>query len=266
MAKLIKCKSCGEEIPSNAKKCRGCGKTNTVRAWKISIIVFSVIAVFIGAAIAGNETKSDNNTDDAYFVGDSVEGDVQEIKSDGIAEKLITFGFTSTEAHEIRETLLLCGVSNIDDCTPTSSTASINDLIAYRAVLDKDRTFWFTIENRKLIYVGLNNYDIFDDTQGGFLISIEDIHIPESEVTQEVYYQLQEIATAAVDVYLVNSSFAYYDAWAVARADDKYMIQGEVYARNKIGVKKWIPFKVWFNYIDGEFVVEAIKIDGQRVK
>ena len=52
MAKLINCKSCGNEIASNAKACPKCGAKNSKPFYKK--IWFWVLVVTIIAAIAGS--------------------------------------------------------------------------------------------------------------------------------------------------------------------------------------------------------------------
>lgn len=216
---------------------------------------------------AENETtmpQGDVN-DENFYSGKTITEPIADIRSDGIAEKLISFGFTSDEAQEIRKIFVMCGVSSLEGCEPTDPSATIDGLVSFRAVWDKDRTFWFTVDKREVFYIALNGVDVYDTDKGGFLINVNDVHVPESEVSVDTYNKLQDLAMAAVDGYLKYPNSAYYDAWAVARADEKYMIQGEVQAKNALGTKEWLHFKVWFDNANGDYAIEGITIDGNRV-
>lgn len=209
------------------------------------------------------QTNTEENSD--FYSGKTNSEPIEDIVSDGIVEKLVSFGFTESEAQDIRKIFVTCGVSSLDGCEPTDPNATIDGLVSFRAVWDKDRTFWFTVDNRKVFYIALNGVDVYDTDKGGYLININDVHVPVSDVSVETFYKLQDLAMAAVDGYLKYPNSAYYDAWAVARSDDKYMIQGEVQAKNALGVKDWLPFKVWFDNTDGNYDVEGITINGNRV-
>ena len=210
-------------------------------------------------------TKTSAKEDKEFYAGTTNGEPIADIVSDGIAEKLISFGFTESEAQDIRKIFVTCGVSSLEGCEPTDPKATIDGLVSFRAVWDKDRTFWFTVENRKVFYIALNGVDVYDTDKGGYLININDVHVPESDVSLEIFYKLQDLAMAAVDGYLKYPNSAYYDAWAVARSDDKYMIQGEVQAKNALGVKDWLPFKVWFDNTNGNYDIEGVTISGNRV-
>jgi hypothetical protein len=67
-----------------------------------------------------------------------------------------------------------------------------------------------------------------------------------------------------VEPYFVEA--LYYDGFRYGRSDDKYMVQCEVYAKNKLGIKDWVFAKVWYEFDGTEFVVTAIVIDGDRYK
>lgn len=193
-----------------------------------------------------------------------VEGEIADIESDTIVEKLCSFGFTEAEAQEIRKIFLQCGITDISDAQPTDPDATIDGLISYQYVIDKDRTVWFTIENRELFYIAQNGVDVYDTSKGGFLININDIHIPESDISVNVRITLQDLTEGVLDGYFVNA--LYYDAWGFARSDDNYMVQCEVKASNKLGVKDWIKAKVWFEYDGENYNVTGVVIDGVRYK
>lgn len=207
------------------------------------------------------------SNDDRYISGDMIEVDgeiLPDIVSDNLVNELMGIGFTKEEATSYREIFLKCGIDSIDGAEPTSTTATIDDLVAYRMVMDDDRTLWFTIDRRELFYIALNGVDVWDTSQGGFLINIKDIHIPESEITVITANTLRDLTESTLDEYFVNA--LYYDAWGYAREDNNYMVQCEVYANNRLGIKDWIFAKVWYEYDGTEYVVTAVVIDGVRYK
>lgn len=66
-----------------------------------------------------------------------------------------------------------------------------------------------------------------------------------------------------LDRYFVSAK--YYDGWGIGRADEKYMVQCEVYASNALKMKSWVPAKVWYeDQGNGEFVVTGVQIDGTQ--
>ena len=150
-------------------------------------IVFCLVCGFLlllsacgGEANSASTGKDENDFD---VVGEESTTTMTDITSDNIAEKLQEFGMTKEEAATGREILLSCGVESIDMCEPTDPNASVDGLVSFRGELDDDRTFWFTVENREIFYVSLNGTDLYDTAQGGYLMSMADVHIPESEVS-----------------------------------------------------------------------------------
>lgn len=240
----------------------------------ILCLVLALVMCFSGCGIVyikdpGTEeptyTSGDNTEVDGDFVsGDVIQGDVVDINNDGILDKLISFGFTEEEASEVREILLKCGIDDIKNAEPTDKNATIDGLIAFRWEMDDKRTVWFTIDNREVYYIGLNGVDVYDRDNGGFLINVNDVHIPESEVSLSVRNTLIERTESVLEGYFVNS--LWYDAWGVARSDDQYMVRCEVYAQNKLGVKDWVIAKVWYEYDGSDYIVTAVVIDGTRYK
>ena len=182
--------------------------------------------------------------------------------TDNISQKLLSLGFTEDEAEDMRVIFIKCGVTNIDECTITDPNATIDNLAAFRAVWDKDRTFWFTIDHRELLYMALNGVDVYDKDKGGFLINVNDIHIPESKVSVAVASKLKDLTEQTLDKYFVNAR--YYDAFGYARQDNDYMVQCQVYASNAIGAKDWIYAKVWFTADGDDFMVVGVQIDGKQ--
>lgn len=223
-----------------------------------------IVSVFMLIALLCSLIGCGSNSDGGYVNGKKVDGEISDIETDNLVEKLCSFGFTESEAREIREIFLLCGVTDIDGAKPTDSNATIDGLISYRYVIDKDRTVWFTIENRELFYIALNGVDVYDTDKGGFLININDIHIPESEMSVSVKNTLKDLTEKTLDEYFIEA--LYYDAWGFARSDNEYMTQCEVQAKNKLGVKDWIKAKVWFEYDGENYNVTGVVIDGVRYK
>lgn len=187
-----------------------------------------------------------------------------DIKSDNLVNELIAIGFTKDEATANREIFLKCGVDSIEGAAPTDPNANIDGLVAYRIVLDDDRTLWFTIDRRELFYIALNGVDVYDTDKGGFLININDIHIPENDVSVSTANTLKDLTIHAIEPYFKNA--LYFDGFRYGRSDDKYMVQCEVYAQNGFGVKDWIFAKVWYEFDGTKFGITAIVIDGVRYK
>ena len=214
---------------------------------------------------ATDSTDMVETTENASFVtGTVIQGEVPEINNDGIQDKLVSFGFTEEEASDIRDILLKCGIADINNAEPTDKVATIDGLIAFRWKMDDKRTAWFTVDKREVIYIGLNGVDVYDRDKGGFLINVNDIHIPESYVSLNVRNTLIDRTESVLDAYFISAQW--YDAWGVARSDDEYMVQCDVYAKNKLGIADWVRAKVWYEYDGSEYIVTAVVIDGQRYK
>lgn len=249
-------------------------------------VILACVFVFAGAmsmptsyATSGSESSAETSTeeprtsssetgnasadDEAIVQGEISESTQAEIVDDGIIEKLKTFGFTDEKAAEARELFIMCGVTNIDACEPTDPNATIDSLASFRAVWDDDRTFWFTVDHREVFYMSLNGTDVYDKDQGGFLINVNDVHVPESTVTAEVFSDLQNRAEAELDKYFIYTP--YYDAWGVAREDDNYMIQCQADAKNRLGTKRWVTCRVWFEDDGDDFKFTGVSIDGQQM-
>lgn len=226
-------------------------------------ILSAIMLIVLLCSLIGCGSNSDS-ADGGYVNGKKVDGEIADIETDNLVEKLCSFGFTESEAQEIREIFLLCGVTDIDGAKPTDSSATIDGLISYRYVIDKDRTVWFTIDNRELFYIALNGVDVYDVDKGGFLININDVHVPESEMSNGVKNTLRDLTEKTLDEYFIEA--LYYDAWGFARSDNEYMVQCEVQAKNKLGVKDWRKAKVWFESDGENYNVTAVVIDGVRYK
>lgn len=248
---------------------------------KIIFIITSLVIIlsFVGCSSERDFNSDTDNTSESetqaitdietysegeYISGEEIEGSIPDIQTDNIVEKLCSFGFTMSEAENIREIFLKCGLDNIDNAKPTDPNATIDGLISYRVVMDKERTAWFTVDNREVFYIGMNGEDVYDTDKGGYLINIDDIHVPESKVSESAFDKLKSITETTLDSYFVNA--LYYDAWGVSRSDNSYMIRCEVYANNKLGIKDWIKAKVWFEYDGDNYNVTGVVIDGVRYK
>ena len=244
---------------------------------KIVVLLIAIAMCLVGCTVTESDSLNDtmfdsesivvSDTDDGFIQDNviSVEGEVlQDIESDNLVNELKEIGFTDEEADEYRKVFLKCGINSILGAEPTSTTATIDDLVAYRMVMDDDRTVWFTIDKRELFYIALNGTDVYDADKGGFLISIDDVHIPENDISIEVGGELELKTRSVLDQYFVNALG--YSNFAFSRSDDKYAVRCEVRAENRLGVKDTILAFVYYEYNGTEFIVTAVSIDGVRYK
>jgi hypothetical protein len=222
--------------------------------------------VGIARSDIGEKNEADGSVDTGYTKEGltEIEGSVPEINEENLLEELVALGFTNEEASKYREVFLKCGINSIEGAEPTSSTATIDDLICYRIVMDEERTLIFTIDNRELFYIALNGTDVYDSAKGGFLISIEDIHIPEREISSSVRNDLELKTQLLLDQYFVNA--IWYSNFIVARSDNDYLVRCDVYCENRMGVKDTVTAFVYYNYNGVTFEITAITIDGIRYK
>lgn len=184
-----------------------------------------------------------------------------EIGNDQFVQCLMTFGFTEDEAIENAKILKQCGIPTIVICEPVSDE-SIDNLISFRGELDDDRTFWFTVENRKIFYVSLNGEDLYDEDKGGYLKNFNDVHIPETDVSVTVADTLRNKTETVLDGYFTSSR--YYDAWAYGREDNQYMVQCQA-TDGSVLTSNWINCRVWFEQqSNGEFTVTGVQINGKQ--
>ena len=216
------------------------------------------------STIPHTNPETNNNS----FISDgstAVGGEIfPDIVSDNLVNELMELGFTKEEATPYRAIFLKCGIDSIVGAAPTDPNANIDGLVAYRIVLDDDRILWFTIDKRELFYIGLNGVDVYDTSKGGFLINIDDIHIPENDISIFTAQTLKDKTISVIDRYFINA--LWYDGFRYGRSDDTYAVQCEVYASNRLGIKDWVFAKVWYEYDGTDFVVTAIVIDGVRYK
>ena len=143
MAKLINCKSCGNEIASNAKACPKCGAKNSKPFYKK--IWFWVLVVIIIAAIGGSGsnkpklvsedkpivTKEEkSNKEEVFNIGDTIELDKFKIT---VNEIKTTNGSDFIKPQEGNEFLYVdATVENISDKEQT-----VSSVLMFK-VVDKD--------------------------------------------------------------------------------------------------------------------------------
>lgn len=143
MAKLINCKSCGNEIASNAKACPKCGAKNSKPFYKK--IWFWVLVVIIIAAIGGSGsnkpklvsedkpvvTKEEkSNKEEVFNIGDTIELDKFKIT---VNEVKTTDGSDFIKPQEGNEFLYVdATVENISDKEQT-----VSSVLMFK-VVDKD--------------------------------------------------------------------------------------------------------------------------------
>ena len=220
-----------------------------------------------------DEANTEILEDESFHKGENIIENT-ELTNKDFGEELInnltSLGFTVEEATEIQSIFYQIGINSISN-VQASNNEGIDKLTATveRCVGDEQKKFWFTIEKRKLIYAGFRDETLFDSSKGGVLKNINDVHIPETKVDMETYTTLQVEAENAVKQYLNypdTASFPLYDGWGIARNDDEYKIHGIVNAKNGFGVEDKIYFSVWFKKIDNQFNVEAVELNGVRVK
>ena len=221
-----------------------------------------------------NNNKEENKENkDNFFNTDKDQKDTDSIKKDfGIetTDKLRELGFTVEEATSIYNIFVKIGVNQISDVQKGAGTG-IDNLQSFVAIANNDKQlkFYFTVENRQLYYAGFRDAALYDSTEGGVLKNIGDVHIPKTDVDANTYSQLQVMSQNIVKQYLNypnTAKFPWLDGWGVGRSDDNYRISGKVTAKNGFGVESEMTFSVYFLKTNDTFTVEAVVIDGQRVK
>lgn len=208
-------------------------------------------------------SKDEESSNVLEIVGNTTDTTMREIpiEGDNFVEKLISFGFTEEEAIENAKILRQCGVPTIDICEPTNPEATIDGLVSYRGKLDDDRTFWFTVDNRKIFYVSLNGEDLYDEDKGGYLKNFDDVHIPETYMSESTKMSLKSQTEPFLDKYFPYDT-RYYDAWAVGREDNLFMVQCQI-SDGSILTDDWLFARVWYELQeDGTFTPTGVEIDG----
>ncbi len=216
-------------------------------------------------ATSMESAATDEAVADDEIIGETINELMPEIttETDPFVEKLISFGFTEDEAVENAKILEQCGIPTIDICEPVSDE-SIDNLVAFRGVMDDNRTIWFTVENRKIFYVSLNGEDLYDEDNGGYLKNFDEVHIPETSVSVAVADELLNKTESVLDSYFTSAR--YYDAWGYAREDNNYMVQCQA-TDGSLLTSNWVYCYVWYEQQDnGEFVVTGVQINGTQYK
>lgn len=258
----------------------------------ITIFVLFICSIFL---LPSNETSNDtaieNNTEENIEVNNvdnTSDKNEEAIKSvdkdtignsesinisidDSMIKQFMDLGFNVEEATEMQQIFYQMGITSLSDIHSGATNPDINKLVSYVAIANNNekQKFYFTIENRKMFYAGFTNEDLYDSEKGGVLKNINDVHIPETKVTLEEYSTLQVLAQDEVKKYLnypSSASFPLYDGWGVGRSDNTYKIIGKVNASNGFGVKSEINFSVLFIKNDNTFNVDAVLLNGTRVK
>lgn len=230
------------------------------------ILITMVFCLALCACTSTSKKQEAGNTSSNALevVGDTTDAVIRDIatENDAFVEKLISFGFTEEEAIENAKILKQCGVPSIDICEPTDPEATIDGLISYRGKFDDDRILWFTVENRKIFYVSLNGEDLYDEDKGGYLKDFEDIHIPETYMSEETKSTLKSQTEPLLDKYFPYDA-RYYDAWAVGREDNLFMVQCQI-SDGSILSDDWLFARVWYELQeDGTYTPTGVEIDGR---
>ncbi|XVG95644.1 hypothetical protein ACGCUQ_00265 [Eubacteriales bacterium KG127] len=121
--------------------------------------------------------------------------------------------------------------------------------------------FIFAVEHRKIFYVTLNGEDLYDAEKGGFLKSFDEVHIPETDISDFEAGKLKDKTESILDNHF--ASVRYLDGWKYARRDGEYMVQcqasdGSIFTSNNIFCK------VWYKKQGDDFVATGVQIDGQQ--
>lgn len=224
-----------------------------------------------------SSTGVQNNTykqgeEQIYKIDDNIQNTniINKNFGEGMISELKQLGFTNEEATEIQSIFYKIGINSISNIQEGAGDGidKLQSFVAY-ANNDTKKKFYFTVEKRKMFYAGFMDATLYDTSKGGILKNINDVHIPETKVDMNTYTTLQVKAEEAVRQYLNypnTASFPLYDGWGVARNDNNYKIYGKVKAQNGFGATSNMSFSVWFKKENNKYIVEAITLDGIRVK
>lgn len=242
--------------------------------WKIAIIGLTVCLFLVGCTNNSEEKKTGNQDEDyskesAYAQPQSQLEELDQIDA-RITNTLLASGYSLDHASMIQEILNTVGIESIEIESMTGEAETgLNAVVCYpNGYTDRDRRFYFTTENGTLFYAGFGDEDLYDSEKGGYLKNYNDVHVPEKEVTLEIYEKLCMLAQEEVKNSLNYPETANFDllSWKVGRSDERYQIIGSVTAKNGVGVEKKIPFSVWFVANADDFSIEGVALDGVRVK
>lgn len=208
-----------------------------------------------------------NEKNAVFKVPDEELENLEQIDSQ-ITSVMISAGYTMEHASFIQEVLNAVGIESIEIENMTGEAEEgLNSIVCYpNGYTERDRRLFFTTDNGIIFYAGFSDEDLYDN--GQYLKNYGDVHVPEKEITLDVYSEIQEFATKSVESYLNYPNSADFSAfdWAAGRSDDKYMVIGKVKAQNGFGVKEEIPFTVWMRAEDESYALEGVALNGVRVK
>lgn len=253
---------------------------------RIAILIF--IAMIFSFSACESTSKNDRKVTYDQKISSEKTSDIEENKNNNlfeipnknlespeeidnrIANVMIDQGYSLEHASQIQEILNTIGINEIViENTTGESESGLNSIICYpNGYTDRDRRFYFTTDNGVLFYAGFGSEDLYVIEEGGYLKNYNDVHVPEKEVSIDVFSKLQLLAEESVKGclnYPDTANFSMF-SWRIARSDNMYQILGEVNASNGFGVKDDISFSVWFIDNNGTYSIEAISLDGVRVK
>lgn len=234
---------------------------------KIYKILACLISILILSACGANSENAEEN--ELFEAPQENLEELEQIDS-GIINALTEAGYTTEHASKIQEILNTVGVESIEiENMSGQPEEGLNAVVCYpNGYTEEDRKFFFTTENGTLFYAGFSGEDLYDSESGGFLKDYSDVHVPEKEITVDVYEELRTMATEEVKKCLNNPDSADFKTleWGIGRSGDKYQVIGMVSAKNGFGVEKEIPFSVWFISDTEGYFVEGVSLDGVRVK
>lgn len=215
------------------------------------------------------ETSGTSSEESMYIEPQSELENLEDIDSK-ITDALVDVGYTLEHASAMQEVLNTVGVESIQIENMTGQAEEgLNSVVAYpNDYTERDRRLYFTTEDGILFYVGFGDEDLYDTDQGGYLKNYNDVHVPEKEVTLEIFNQLCVLAEEEVKSCLNYPDSANFDTlnWRVGRSDDKYQIIGSLTAENGLGAEDDVSFSVWFSSADGNFTTDGVELNGVRVK
>lgn len=241
---------------------------------KFSIV--GLIACLFLTGCAGNAGEEDlshqdesSSQESAYMQPQEQLEELGQIDTE-ITDVLLEGGYSLEHASMIQEILNTVGIESIEIENMTGDAEEgLNSVVCYpNDYTDRDRRFYFTTEDGVLFYAGFGDEDLYDNEKGGYLKDYGDVHVPEKEVTLEVYEKLRSLAAEEVKNCLNYPDTADFGSlnWGIGRSDDNYQIVGSVTAKNGLGVEEEISFSVWFVSENDNFSVEGIALNGIRVK
>lgn len=215
--------------------------------------------------ISADDSTAETSTSTEDTTGDEVIGvetdeEIVEVPADTFIETLTSYGYTEDEATEITTILKTCGIPSLQNLEQVSDNP-LESVVAWRCKIDNDRIWWFTTDNRELFYVAYNDDVLYDADNGGYLKNFNDVHIPETSVTNDEFLALRDQSEKVLDAHF--SSPRYYDAWGIAREDNTYMTYCEA-TDGSLLTDYWYQCYVWYEKQDsGEFVATGLKINGK---